>query len=128
MSDLKIDPILTDITFVNGLLVTGSVVDDIKQRIQDNLNTLFGEWFLDITYGIDWPNLVFKQRNPNLSVLDALLKSQILTVANQGLTNGLSVIISDFSMSINNQTRELTIKYGLMIGTVPVTGTVLIGP
>lgn len=55
---------LHDLVMVNGRL---QVTGNLQQRIDCRLRTIKGEWWLDLTLGVDW-FLEFFKKSPDLSV------------------------------------------------------------
>ena len=91
-----------DLVIANGdiRLVTGLPED--AQRIKDRLSTFIGEWFLDIQFGPDYRKDVLK-KNPNIQLISALLRKEILKSV-----PGASII--GFSSNLSS-TRVLSISY-----------------
>ena len=67
-----------DISF-DGVDFAGiyNVADSVKQRLTIRLQRLKGEWFLDISKGVDYFGVV-KVKNPNVEVINSLLKAEVL--------------------------------------------------
>lgn len=126
MPDLYIDPTTNDLVFTNGDIVIGSNIDDLKIRIRDAVSTIFTEWFLDTTKGIDYYNIVFAA-NPSLSVIEATFKATILNAVNNSLPEGIQAILTDFSLTINHATRLGTMTFTIAIGNQQITQTIPIG-
>lgn len=58
------------------LLTTKSRGESLAQRLTIRLCTVFGSWFLDTRYGVDYFNRVFEKTIPKSSI-DALFQGEI---------------------------------------------------
>lgn len=83
-------------------VVTGS--DAVKQHIAQRLRFVRGEWFMDITRGVPYFFDILGQKAPDLSNLSAVMKDAIL--GTPGVTG-----LSSFGLSLDRQTRELTLTF-----------------
>lgn len=62
MTDIYLNPSTDDIDIQNGLIrLTSTVAEATRQRLQISLNTYRGEWFLDISIGIPYFQMVLKE-------------------------------------------------------------------
>jgi hypothetical protein len=105
--DLKIDigaGATNDLILVNGDLATVEDVEgdpaETTQRCYIALSTRLGEWLYDITLGLDYIGEIMI-KNPNLPVINARLRTFLLTV--EGVT-GINRVVLDH----NEDTRTLT--------------------
>ena len=64
----------------------------IKQLIETRLQTCYGEWYLDITTGLDYFGVIFNRKAPR-DLVDSAIKNVILqTQGVVGITGYFSVI------------------------------------
>lgn len=117
MSDLKIDVITDDLTLDKGLVevVTGS--DEKAQRVRSRLLTVRGEWFLDITFGLDYFGVIWN-KGTTPAVLAGHIQREILLGADVGDK------IIDYTQEFDNLTRKLSVTAKLVSpdGTVTNVG------
>lgn len=79
MTDLRLNP-SGDIEIYNfSFRLTIDTIDRIKQKIRIKLRLFLGEYYLDISKGVPFFEKVLK-KNPNISEIDFIFKSQILEV------------------------------------------------
>lgn len=100
---LAIDPDTNDLFLTaTGELAIVEGAEACGQHARQRLMTFQGEWFLDNTAGVPWlSEIMGKQYNPELA--EAVVKNEILDT--DGVTD-----ISSFSVSFNNEVRNLIIK------------------
>jgi len=91
-----------DLLLVDGdaVLVTG--VDSLRQRIEVSLSVLLGEWYLDVTAGVDWLGAVLV-RTPDFVELDAIFRSRLAEVPGVD-----SVVALDFEL---DDDRRLLVSF-----------------
>lgn len=96
---------ITDDSIVvqNGRPVILTGIEAIKQKVKLRLRMFLGEWFLDISQGVGWIQNIFI-KNPDMVIVNTLIKKAILE------TEGVEGLIS-FDLSINKQTRTLTVNF-----------------
>lgn len=112
MSIFKLDAD-NDLAVENNRFVLLSGSDAIGQNQKTNLKMYFGEWFLDTEIGVPWFQAILgKGSNP--AVVDALLKNAIAN------TPG-TISIEDFSLDLDETTRELTLEYETLVQNGTVT-------
>lgn len=72
MSDLGVDPATGDLALVTGAaqLVTGAAA--VAQAWETHLTMFLGEWFRDLSLGIDYQNLILV-KSPSYPVIRAVL-------------------------------------------------------
>lgn len=74
----------------------------LRQTVQSVLGTNKGEWFLDIDEGIDFSNLLGKEKN------EEIIKNEIM----KGLLQvDSSFFIDSFSFEIDKRTRKAVVKF-----------------
>lgn len=88
------------------VLVTGE--DEVRQRVEQRLRMVRGEWFLDVTAGLPWFSDIFVKGQAQ-SVVEALIKREILQ------TPGVRVL-NKFELTVDKATREARITAEI-IGT-----------
>lgn len=116
-----------DIQIVNGDLSIVEGLDFIRQRLEIRLDIGKGEWFLDITKGIDWRGAVLV-RNPDLSQIGALFADRILStpsVVFKGKEFPSVIRLDRFDLTFDNVTGELLLDFLAItpFGTVQATGS-----
>jgi len=111
--DLKLDNLTNDISLSFGDLVTVTGLAEAGQRIKDRLKTFKNEWFLNLSYGIDYIGKILI-KNPRTSVIAAHVRSEILKSAKGEITS--------FSAEFDN--RELKIEYSLIVNGESLTDEV----
>lgn len=106
MKDLKLNPSTHDLmiekndfAFVNG-------EDSIRQRIKIRLKFIFGEWFLDLTKGIKYIEIM-SEKPANMETLDNAVKTAISE------TNGVTSLIS-YESSLDKKNRIFSISYSVL--------------
>jgi hypothetical protein len=114
MKDLLLDT-NNNLVITNGqLMFTTDTITYAAQKIQIVLRTFLGEYFLDITIGIDYFGIVLI-KNPSLVTIEALIKKQIMGVAEVKS-------ITAFNLSFNTSARYLTINFIASLSTGQSTG------
>ncbi len=68
-----------DILITNNGFTTVSGDDEIVQRLRNRLRSFLAEWFLDLTLGVAYIQLVFEKATP-ASAIDTEIKNAILSV------------------------------------------------
>jgi hypothetical protein len=99
MKDIAID---TNGNFIKenfGLTLTTDPVDYVVQKIRIKLRTFLKEYFLDVTIGL--PYMQIQEKNPNIKLITALMKQQIMEV------EGVSSILA-FDARYDNSKRTFT--------------------
>jgi len=79
----------------------------VAQKLRIRLNTIKGEYFLNINQGIDYFNTV-NVKNPNINNIEDLFKIEILN------TPGVTELIS-FSLQIEKSTRVMSVFFKVQI-------------
>lgn len=108
-----------EIAFVSNTFVEITDEDALAQRLEGRLTMFQGEWFLDATRGINWPDALatkpFRVRDFSPIIRKALLDDPAV------------VSITRLDITPNNSTRELTVDFevasdvGLVEGGVAIT-------
>lgn len=111
--DLKLERLTNDIAITSGDIVTIKGLDEAGQRIRDRLLTFKNEWFLDLSYGIDYIGKIMI-KNPRTSIISAHIRSEML--------KSVSGKITSFTANIKN--RHLKIEYGLIVDGESITDEV----
>lgn len=105
-----------DFTSRNLVLVTDLAIL-VKQKARNILRLFLAEWFLDITKGFPWFQLVLGIKNPNLSTIKTAIRSRMLGI--EGVAE-----VTDISLDFDRQTRDLQYSLELRLTdgtTVEVT-------
>ena len=98
--DLLLDrrPNYHDLVFVNGSCpTTGDKVDVVIQRLYIRLRTYFGEWFINVGYGVPYLERILGHKTKK-SNIDMIMQEQILA------ESGVAQILS-FSSTMDNPNR-----------------------
>jgi hypothetical protein len=103
MIDLMSQGIKNDLVIQDGDLVLVDGADQIQQAIIENLQTFFGEWFLNTTIGVPYFQVIFV-KVPNLDLIQLTLTNIILS------TPGVAQLNS-FSLDYTNSNRTLSITF-----------------
>ena len=107
--DIYLNPITGDLEMVNGDLpfTTDYDTDDnpesIKQFLVSKLLTFYGECFLNENLGIPYFDDAFG-KNPNLILIDAIFKKEILE------TPGV-IELNAYSFSYDSKTRKANLSF-----------------
>lgn len=89
----------------------------VAQQVRTRLRTFLGEWEFDLDAGVPWYQRIIGIKAVSLNDVDAVLKAQILDVADVEA-------ILEFSMTFNSSARSLAIrsKISTTFGAVQVEG------
>lgn len=89
----------------------------VSQQVRTRLRTFLGEWEFDLDAGVPWYERIIGIKGVNLNDVEAVLKTQILGVADV-------VSVLEFSMTFNSASRSLSIraKINTTFGAVQVEG------
>jgi hypothetical protein len=92
-----------DLSFdANGSLIVVTDAAAVGQHVRQNLQTYYGEWFLDTSIGVPWLTQILGQRyDPALA--EAVTKAAVLG------TDGVTAI-TEFSVSFDRATRGVNVK------------------
>lgn len=90
-----------DWTFGAGRANYADRSESVAQRVKTRLLSLEGDWFLDLSHGLPWFQLI--ERPADLARVERAVKNQILR------TDGVSRL-TDFSMSVDPDKRGLSIN------------------
>lgn len=101
MSDLKTES--NDLVFENNALVLVTDQQEVKQRLEQRLQTFYGEWFLNTAEGVPYyEDILIK--NPNSTLVEATLKSVITN------TPGVDDLL-EFELTYDKPAREATLSF-----------------
>ncbi len=76
----------------------------LRQRLIQNLKTFFREWFLDLTIGVPYFQIVFAKGAPP-SLISSIFKDVILT------TEGVGVLERFEPLDYDTTTRDLNVDF-----------------
>lgn len=93
-----------DIDFTDNTFSLVNGQDEIRQRALQNLRTFLGEWFLDLSIGVPYIQLIFQKGTPP-NLIDALFKSEIL------LVKGVTGLKKFDPLDLDPATRSLTVNF-----------------
>lgn len=79
---------------------------EVRQRIRNALRSFFREWFLDLTLGVPWIQIVFEKGTPP-AVIDAVIKDTILSVP--GVVELKTYVPLDFNVGL----RQLNVDFSV---------------
>lgn len=103
MKDLKLDTNIHELVIENYDLVLIDKLEQVQQNIKIRLLFLYNEWFLDTTKGLPYfDNIMVK--NPQLSIIDTIIKSTILETDNV-------IDLLEYQSSFDNAQRLLTVSF-----------------
>jgi hypothetical protein len=104
-----------DMTLLNRDMRITTESEIVAQRLETRLQFIFGEWFLDTSQGLPYPQNIFEEGLLNTDALYALFRTEIANTP--GVTN-----INSLTLDINRDERELTINLEVNDGvTVVIT-------
>lgn len=101
MSDLKTQD--NDLLFENNELVIVTSQQEVKQRLEQRLQTFLGEWFLNTSEGVPYYQDILK-KNPNTGLVEAKLKNTITQ------TPGVDELL-EFEFTFDRAAREASLKF-----------------
>ena len=78
--------------------------EEIVQSLKQNLKTFLGEWFLDLSIGLPYIQIIFVKGTPP-EVIDAALKNAIIK------TEGIETLNNFQDLDLNSGTRALSAKF-----------------
>lgn len=93
-----------DIAIENNKFVLVVGRDEIRQRVIQNLKTFLGEWFLDITLGVPYYQLIFVKDVAG-EIKNALLQDEILS------TVGITGLTKFDGIDLDPETREGSVDF-----------------
>jgi len=85
-------------------LTTNLSDEEIVQSLKQNLKTFLGEWFLDLSIGLPYIQIIFKKGTPP-EVIDAALKNVIIK------TEGVNTLNRFDDLDLNTATRGLNVNF-----------------
>jgi hypothetical protein len=115
MIDIKLDSTSHDTVIVNHDLTLITDLDALVQSIKIRLKTFFAEWILDTRIGVRYFEDILV-KNPNLTQVEALLKSEILNTPN------VNSLLS-FASNYDPVARTLSVSFSCDSVFGPITMT-----
>jgi len=112
MKDIKLDQTTHDLFFKDGDLVLIEKNEWVAQKLKTKLLFFYGEWFLDISKGMDFYDIIFK-KNVDLSYIDTLIKITIAEVEEV-------VEILEYDSSITMKKLSVNFKVSTIYGDVEI--------
>lgn len=103
MIDIAVDQKINDIIFQDFDFVLYDELNEIMQNLSIRLKFFLGEWYLDITQGLPYYQIIFS-KNANLIQVESLIKNEILN------TRGITEII-DFQSDYEPRGRIFSVKF-----------------
>ena len=89
----------------NSFSLTENLSDEeIVQSLKQNLKTFLNEWFLDLTIGLPYIQLIFVKGTP-VEVIEAAYKDVIIK------TNGVQTLNRFDDLDLNVTTREMAVNF-----------------
>lgn len=101
--DLKIDFTTHDLIVTSGDLVMVKDVQAIAQEVDIRLQFLLREWFLDVTIGVPFLQVIIVKA-PNLAAVRTVLRDEILRCV--GIKS-----ITKLDLDFDRSTRKLTVTW-----------------
>lgn len=101
--DLTFDPVTGDLAVVGGDLTMVSAGAAIAQEVNIRLQFLLSEWFLDITQGVPYLQVVLV-KSPTLAAVKSVLRDEILSSA------GIDTI-TKLDLAFDQATRTLAVTW-----------------
>jgi hypothetical protein len=95
-----------DIAIENNKFVLVNGDEEIRQRLIQNLQTFFQEWFLDLDLGIAYHQIIFK-KGTAIEVIEDLFKDEIIS------TQGVQTLERFDPLDLDGFTRSLKVKFGV---------------
>jgi len=95
-----------DIDFTNNTFsITKNLSDEeIVQSLKQNLKTFLNEWFLDLSIGLPYIQILFVKGTPP-EVIEAAFKDAIIK------TNGVETLNSFDDLDLDSGTRKLSVNF-----------------
>lgn len=103
MADFVINQDTGDVDVVAGTIELTSGPDTIRQRLENRLRMVRGEWFLDVNAGTDYYGQIFGKRT--FVQIDAELTRVILT------TPGVLALRDNIEYNLDKQRRILSVNF-----------------
>jgi hypothetical protein len=109
--DLYCDPETgdLDITELGQGRLTGTLLEEVGQRLRTKLQHFLGEWFLDQNLGLPYYRDVLV-RNPNLSVIKALFQDVISS--DRGVEQ-----LTLLDLALDSETRVLSVSFEAVLNS-----------
>jgi hypothetical protein len=104
--DFELNLTTTDLTFSGGDLDTITGLEEVAQHVKDRLQSFRTEWFLDLAFGVDYIQDVFK-KNPTLTLIQSVLVSQF------ELSLDENTVLKEFQLTQEIATRKLDVSFVL---------------
>jgi hypothetical protein len=125
MTDFRLDPSTHDlyVSDVGGTSLETDYVAGVRQRLMIRLQLFAGEWFLNTLLGVPYYR-DFLVKNPDLSVIRAVLRSRILADPDVVAVPRLEMLLSgrtlsvDFNAALKDGT-PLHVAYPPAVATTP---------
>ncbi len=95
-----------DIAIANNTFAIVDKNTEVRQRLLNELRSFFQEWFLDLTLGIPYIQLIFEKGTPP-SVIDAIFKDKILGVP------GVTELKTYEALDIDVGLRQLNVDFSV---------------
>lgn len=90
--------------------------DKVAQQIKITLLAFFGEWFLDVTFGVPYLEEILV-KNPRMSAVETILRSHINAVPHV-------LRLETFSLEWNRSTRLLQLNFVAITDYGPIEDSV----
>ena len=103
LRDIAIDPVTRDLVFDGQNFAINEGRRAVAQRLSIKFGTFEGEWYLDESAGLPYQEQVLV-RNPNLSVIGALFRREIL--GTPGVTG-----LRSFDLDFDSANRRLSLDF-----------------
>lgn len=112
MYDIALLASTHDLVIQNGDILLIDNAERVSQQIKIKLKSFLSEWFLDTTYGIPYFESILI-KNPSLTTIRSIFRTQILAVDNVKSVNSLTVLLDKANRTLTVE-FECDTTYGLV--------------
>lgn len=92
-----------DMTLLNRDIRFTTEDEDIKQRITIYLQFFLSEWFLDVSKGVPYTQIIFEAGKNDLQTVYAILRREVINIDGVETINSLTI-------DLNGDSRKLTVN------------------
>lgn len=107
-------PLVTDTDKHTIWAINGA--DKVAQQIKITLLAFFGEWFLDVTFGVPYLEEILV-KNPRIATVETILRAHINAVPHV-------IRLETFILDWNRQTRTLSLNFVAQTDYGPIEDSV----
>jgi hypothetical protein len=99
-----------DMTLDGGDIAFTDSDNEVEQRLLSRLQFIKGEWFLDVTAGLPYPQIIF-EAGTSLDDIYALLSQKIKD------TDGVETL-DNLNITVNADERNITVEFSINNGSI----------